>query len=238
MSARPYVICHMVATIDGKILTERWKDLPVAKGVSELYESTAAEYGIGSWLVGTTTMKHFGEVGKSLPEPKNKVPSGDFIARTDAETHAIGTDTNGTLRFKDNEVSGDHIIIITTEKANDSYLDHLRSAGISYLICGRESIDLKLAMEKLYKEFKLKKVLLEGGGVLNGAMLQAGLIDEISQIIVPIVDGGGPSVTGLYEGDVRTAGRKSRKAAFSLRLIAQETRKHGAQWLRYRVRHV
>ena len=231
MSSRPYTICHMVASIDGKILTRRWKEHRIAQAVSGLYEKTASEYEIGSWLVGTNTMKEFCESGTPLPAPNESVPAGDFIADADAETHAIGLDAHGALRFKENEIGGDHIVVLITEKLDDSYRAHLRKQNVSYLICGKEKIDLKMAMSKLHDKLKLKKVLLEGGGVVNGAMLQAGLIDEISQIIVPIVDGGGAGVVGLFDPPGKTPG----EAVASLKLIAQETLRGGAQWLRFRV---
>jgi 2,5-diamino-6-(ribosylamino)-4(3H)-pyrimidinone 5'-phosphate reductase len=119
------------------------------------------------------------------------VPDGGFIAKSDAESFAIGCDGSGSIMFDDNNVGGDHLVSVTTEKAGKAYRAHLKKLGISYLICRKDEIDLVEALEKLSSLFGLKKILLEGGGLLNGAMLQAGLIDEISQLIVPIVDGGG-----------------------------------------------
>ena len=67
---RPYVICHMCTTIDGKILGDRWGKLPGCKDSATLFETTAASFGIGAWLVGTTTMKEFaGRVAVSSPNP-------------------------------------------------------------------------------------------------------------------------------------------------------------------------
>ena len=54
---KPYVICHMCSTIDGRILGERWPKLPGGKDSSTLFESTADTFGIGAWLVGTNTMR-------------------------------------------------------------------------------------------------------------------------------------------------------------------------------------
>ena len=90
-------------------------------------------------------------------------------------------------------------------------------------------------LAKLHDKLKLKKVLLEGGGLLNGAMLHAGLIDEVSQIIVPIIDGGGALVSGLYDLPEGVS-KPPARAAVALKLIAQETLKGGAQWLHYKVR--
>src|ERR1700682_5614258 len=56
---KPYVICHMCTTIDGRILGDRWPKLPGGKDNAELFESTADTFGIGAWLVGTNTMREF-----------------------------------------------------------------------------------------------------------------------------------------------------------------------------------
>jgi 2,5-diamino-6-(ribosylamino)-4(3H)-pyrimidinone 5'-phosphate reductase len=234
MSDRPYVICHMIATIDGKILSRRWKDFAISKSVSGHYEETGAQFEVGSWLVGTATLKEFCQSTHTLKAAREAVPTGDFVTCAGAETHAIGLDAKGALRFTESEIGGDPLVIVTTEKAGDKYLAHLRELGISYLICGKEKIDLAKMLSKLHSKLKLKKVLLEGGGLLNGAMLQAGLIDEVSQIFVPIIDGGGPSVSGLYDlpGGVKAPAR----ARTALKLIAQETLKGGAIWLRFKMR--
>src|SRR2546423_13956250 len=62
---KPYLICHMCTTIDGRILADRWPKLPGGKDGGALFESTADTFGIGAWLVGTTTMREFaGRQGK------------------------------------------------------------------------------------------------------------------------------------------------------------------------------
>lgn len=233
MSKRPYVICHMVATIDGKILSRRWKHFKVADSVSGLYEKTHAQFEVDSWLIGTKTLREFFPGTKTLKQSAETVPEGNFNAAKNAETFAVGLDAKGSIRFDENEIGGDHLIVAITEQVGPAYKAHLRELGISYLICGREEIDFAELLATLRKEFKIKKILLEGGGLINGAMLQAGLIDEISQLIVPIVDGGGAEISGLY--DLRTDAPT--KAAFALKLIKKQTLKQGTQWLRYRVKH-
>src|SRR5947209_1226298 len=57
---KPYVICHMCTTIDGRILSNRWPRLPRGKDPGELFESTAESFGIGAWLEGGGTLN--GEV--------------------------------------------------------------------------------------------------------------------------------------------------------------------------------
>lgn len=78
---------------------------------------------------------------------------------------------------------------ILTEATPNSYKDFLRQKGISYLICGKDSVDLALACEKIKEVLKVEKMMLGGGAVLNWSFLQAGLVDEVSQVIAPAADG-------------------------------------------------
>jgi riboflavin biosynthesis pyrimidine reductase len=229
---RPYVICHMCATIDGKILGHRWSKLPGGKSAAGLFEPTAARFGIGAWLVGTTTMKEFAAPAARLAAPKAAIPPGDFVGNPNAKTLAIGVDANAVLRFRKPDVQGDHAVLLITKRASPAYRAHLRKAGVSYLLCGTTRVDLPLALTKLRATFRLRKLMLQGGGTFNGSMLQAGLVDEISLVVVPIVDGGGPAITGVFD----TPGSPPRHAAAGLRLIRHQTLKGGAHWFRYRVR--
>ena len=76
-----------------------------------------------------------------------------------------------------------------------------KAAGVSYLVCGKRDVDLRVALQKLHEKFGLKKLMLEGGGKFNGSMLQHGLVDEISQVIVPVADGGEGISTMFDAGD-------------------------------------
>ena len=228
---RPYVICHMVTTIDGKILGNRWGKIPGQRSSANLFEETAASLNIGAWLVGTTTMKEFQGRPMKLPRAKAKVARVDHVARPDAKTLAIGADRHGVLRFQEGETHGDHVVLLVTERASDDYLAHLQAAGCSYLFCGKRDLDLALALEKLAAGFKLKKLQLHGGGTFNGAMLHAGLIDEISHITVPVADGG-VGVASMF--DIPTKAPPPNAAA-TLKLLSHEPLPGGVTWTRYRV---
>jgi 2,5-diamino-6-(ribosylamino)-4(3H)-pyrimidinone 5'-phosphate reductase len=225
---RPYVICHMCTSLDGKIMGGRWGKLPGYQHEGDLFETTAASFGIGAWLVGTTTMDEFdGKKGK-LPRTKAPIARRDHIANPKAKKLAIGADAKGVLRFQNNEVGGDHVVLLLTERVSNDYLAHLQAAGVSYLFCGRQKIDLHAALRKLGSAFHLYKLMLQGGGRFNGAMLQAGLIDEISHITVPVADGG-EGVSTMFDGPA------SAKSAATLRLFSHKILPGGAVWCRYKV---
>ena len=227
---KPYVICHMCTSIDGKILGDRWGKLPGAKSSANLFETTAASFGIGAWLVGTTTMDEFDGPKRKLPRARKPATRRDHIANSQATRLAIGADAKGVLRFQQSEVAGDHVVLLVTEQVSDDYLAHLESAGVSYLFCGKKTIDLRVALRKLGRAFKLRKLMLQGGGKFNGAMLKAGLVDEISHVIVPVADGGG-GISSFFD----IPGEPPRKAAATLRLVSRKQLPGSVTWLRYRV---
>jgi len=150
---RPYVLCHMCTSLDGKIIGHRWGKLPGYKHEKDLFEGTAA-LGIGAWMVGTTTMEEFDGPKKKLPRAPKYFRRHDHIANPKAKTLGIGADAKGVLRFQHNEVGGDHVVLLVTDRVSNDYLAHLQSAGVSYLFCGKKQIDLHTALEKLAKHFK------------------------------------------------------------------------------------
>ncbi|MFB9277283.1 bifunctional diaminohydroxyphosphoribosylaminopyrimidine deaminase/5-amino-6-(5-phosphoribosylamino)uracil reductase RibD [Cohnella cellulosilytica] len=81
-------------------------------------------------------------------------------------------------------------IVLTTVQADEDRAERLRERGAEVLRCGDgERVDLAAAMRELGRR-DIGSVLLEGGGVLNGAMLQAGLVDKTMLIYAPIIVGG------------------------------------------------
>ena len=224
---KPYVICHMCTTIDGRIIGERW---PGGIDSGKLFETTANTFGIKAWLVGTTTMREFSSRDFALKSAGQQVERIDYVAEPKAKSFAIGADAKGVLRFRRGDVGGDHVVLLISELVSNDYLAHLRAAGVSYLFCGRDRLDLRKALRKIGSALGLRKLLLEGGGIFNGAMLKAGLIDEISHVIVPVVDGG-TNVASLFD----IPGPAPRKAAAALRLIKHQKLAGGIQWHRYRV---
>jgi 5-amino-6-(5-phosphoribosylamino)uracil reductase len=81
------------------------------------------------------------------------------------------------------------IIILTTQRAGPARLKKLRSLAI-VKICGAREINFPIAFRWLHREWKVKRLLSEGGGELNDALLRAGLLDELHLTICPTIFGG------------------------------------------------
>jgi len=223
---RPYVICHMLPSIDGRIVTRGWD----VKNATREYERTAATFDADAWIIGRISMEPY--AGKArVPSRKNggRIAREDFVAEHDAASYAIAIDPSGKLRWRANDIDGEHVITVLTESVSDDYLAFLQAKGVSYLFGGKSRIDLANVLRKLRALFDMRKLLLEGGGKINGSFLAAGLIDELSVLVAPIADGsiGTPSLFDVTD---------RRAHARNLRLLSIEKRGGGIVWLRYKVR--
>ena len=223
---KPHIICHMLSSVDGRI------DGGVLQNVTGKgeYEETGAELKGDAWICGRVTMQqHFAE-----PEPFTSVsnwhagPQPVHVARR-APSYAISVDTLGKLGWPGGDLDGDHLICVVSEQAPEDYLAMLREKGISYIVSGETSVDLGRAVELLSDHFAIRTLLLEGGGHINGAFLEAGLVDEISLLIVPGIDGR-RGVATVFDGL-----SPDRNVAVALKLKSVQERKSGTLWVRYEV---
>lgn len=71
--------------------------------------------------------------------------------------------------------------------------------GIGYLICGDEDLDLNLFLEKIVKYYGFKTFYLTCGPRINSSFIKKDLVDEISLIVCPGIQGGRKELT--FVGD-------------------------------------
>lgn len=90
-------------------------------------------------------------------------------------------------------------------------------------------MDLPRALTALRKGFGIRTLLLEGGGHINGAFFAAGLVDKLSLLVVPAVDGR-VGVATTIDG---LAPRGWKPARLALKSV--ERRRGGTIWVRYDV---
>ena len=217
----------MVTSIDGRIVPTDW---PLAPEARKQYEIIHAFYEGDAWMCGRITMEPFAKglrPDAQLTREHSGVPREDFIARGDYESYAFAVDPRGRLAWQSGDIDGDHVVTILSQRVSDDYLAFLRERGVSYLFAGERDVDLAEALTKIAEQFGVETLMLEGGGRINGGMLQAGLIDELSVLVAPVVDGrmDTPALFDIDGGGFSPLG---------LRLEAVEQRPAGVLWLRYR----
>ena len=118
---RPYIICHIVSALDGKI-AGAFAGTKAAQFTSEEYVRIRSAYQAEAWLYGTTTTKEFTHYTKPVLEPICRdVPEGDYIAETTLKFFYVSLDTAGEIGWESGtfQKSGRpdaHVIEILTEK--------------------------------------------------------------------------------------------------------------------------
>ena len=227
----------MAASVDGRIVVDGWPS-SVAAAVRREYEDLHASLGAEGWMCGRITMEPFAKRVRSDAELKKEyhgsASRADFRAEGGFESFAFAIDPRGRLAWESNDISGDHVVAILSERVSDEYLAFLGERGVSYLLAGASDIDLAVALEKISAVFGVRTLVLAGGGRINGAMLRAGLIDEVSLIIAPVADGE-LGKASLFDLDAHAGSRAQRHAASQLALRSVERRADNLLWLRYDV---
>jgi riboflavin biosynthesis pyrimidine reductase len=232
---KPYVLCHMVCSIDGRIWGSRWR--PKANVVPNLFETlhdqlVAENPGGGSWLCGRVTAQEFARgKGKVYPPTDKVFPRENYFVQREAKAWGIFLDAHGKAVWERSDCGGDPILVILTEQVPDSHLAGLRADNVSYIFAGKTEIDLAAALETLNRELGIERLMLEGGGGANGALLRAGLVDEISLVISPVIDGASGAPTVFNSGDVDLGPAPIEKMV----LASHEILDGGTVWLRYKL---
>lgn len=232
---RPAIICHMISSLDGRIRVDRWtppSDGTALKTVINPYYEISRHYDAQAKMLGRNTVRidlipeifdHAGHPPTSKPETHKGVRETDRVC--------IVLDPEGKTYFRKNEIGGENVISVLGEGVSDHYLEHLRGLGVSYIFAGKNGEDLTQAFATLKNEFGIEKIIHHGGGTTNGVLLKAGMIDELSLLIYPGVDGlvGMPSLFDCFgnEDELPAAGQ-------SLGLIGVKQLDHDVIWLRYR----
>ena len=227
---KPYVICHMNTSIDGRTWGSRWR--PAENRMAGLFESIHEQLGNGSWLIGRVTGSEYAKAHTYPDHPGEVFPREPWFVRRDAAAYGIALDAHGRIAWGRPDIGGDPIVAVLTEQVSDGHLAGLRRDGVSYILAGESELDLALALDILNRELGIERLILEGGGGSNGSFLRAGLIDEISLAICPAVDGakGAPSV---FDSGDDAAGVAA--PIREMTLIGSEVLEGGAVWLRYRL---
>jgi riboflavin biosynthesis pyrimidine reductase len=197
---KPYVICLMAASVDGRILPSRWRP---KGGAGNAFEQVHDELAGDAWLVGRVTGQEFAK-GKPYAASSQSFPRDNWLARRDAKAYGVVLDAQGKIAWGRADIGDDPIVVVLSEQVSDAHLAGLRGEGVSYIFAGKSELDLALTLDILNRQLGVKRLLLEGGDGVNGA---SGLVDELTLIISPAVDGSRGAPTGSADARQRSAKR-------------------------------
>lgn len=246
---RPRVVMFGEASVDGRLTLapdvlllfgdERWR---AVAGSSDVYEWVKFLHKPQVFLEGSSSLVK----GDQEPEPLPPIAGDpealyeDFLP--EAVVHQPGhkgwftvVDSRGRVRWAykewpDEAWAGWHLLVLVAHHTPPEYLAYLQSEDIPYLVAGKERVDLQLALAKLASELGVECVLSTSPGKLGGALLRAGLVDEINVEFFPAVIGGFETPSLFESPELQSDEWPTR-----LRLISVQVQAEGRVWLRYEV---
>lgn len=222
MADLPRVILHNAVSVDGRI--DRF-----FADIGKFYE-LAMGFGEDATLAGSDTIL---AITEKIPREK---PSDFAPAKKEAGDRRpilVIPDSGGRVRtwhyWKRQPYWRDWVALVT-KSTPKAYLKYLKERGIHTISSGAKKVDMKKALSALAKKFKVRSVRADSGGTLNGVLLRAGLVDEVSLLIHPALVGG-DSVKSMF----RAPDLDDAAGVIALELINSDVLKNGLVWLRYRV---
>lgn len=188
---KPQIICHMLASLDGSLHPSRYTKSPDGTRAewSSLYEHIHNDLAADGWIVGRVTMAEMSKAGAHPPAHAGKVDRPYHFAQRGAGSYAVALDASGKLHFAKPDIGGDHVVVLLGRDVGDSHLAELAADGVSYIVAETADMDLDVMLEVLGRELGIRRLLLEGGAGINGSFLAAGLVDELSLLVAPAIDG-------------------------------------------------
>jgi riboflavin biosynthesis pyrimidine reductase len=222
----------MGSTVDGRIISRNWGSEETRKKFSSIYEKCHESFDSQAWMVGRVTMEKDFTKGKQ-PDLKSfdkRISREPYVGDKEATSFAIAVDPGGKLGWETNVIYGDHVIEILTRQVSDEYLYYLQLQEVSYIFAGEKELHFDLALSQLAALFPIKTIMLEGGGHINGSLLNAGLIDELSLLILPVADGTPKTPTTFEVSDNLQKGPATR-----LQLMDVKKLEYDVIWLTYKM---
>ncbi len=176
----PKVIVYNSVSVDGAI-----KDFDVDIA---LHYEVLGRLGADALLVGSSTAKTGVEMFMKTVPPEE--PS-DFLkpetASDDERLLWVIPDSEGILQdlMHVHRKSGyaKDIVVLASRTTPKAYLSYLKQRNYDYIVAGERQVDLRLSLEELNKQYGVKTVVTDSGGVLVSALLDAGLVAEVYLLV-------------------------------------------------------
>ena len=181
---RPWVRMKCAASLDGRTA--------LANGVSKWITGPAARHDVQHWRARSCAILT-GAGTVLADDPRLDVRE----IETSRQPRRIVLDSHLSLSPQAKILQGGNAVVITTAE-DAALLAAFRQQGVTVVELGRKGGDVDLArLMSWLAEQEVNELLVEAGATLNGALLEAGLVDELVLYLAPTVLGS--TARGLFQ---------------------------------------
>ena len=220
----PRVIVHSTVSVDGRM---DWFTPDIG-----LYYEIAARFDEDAMLSGSNTILAM-PMEEEKPEEADQISERPEVDADAARRLLVVVDSRGRVQnwqFLRKQPYWRDVVALCSSSTPQSYLRYLERQHVDSIITGDERVDLRAALEELNGRYGVQAVRVDSGGILNGLLLRAGLVDEVSVLIDPSLVGG-TSPRSIFTAPDLT----SSEGVIGLRLVHFERSESDVVWLRYEV---
>jgi riboflavin biosynthesis pyrimidine reductase len=144
---RPYIICHMGTSIDGRLHPSRFTR--AAAGISQdvlrgHYERVHDNFEADGWIVGRKTMSEMAKGTERSVAAAPKLPRQAHVAKRDGRKLAVAIDPSGRAHYGKDNVGGDHVVAVLGEQVSDAYLANFAETGFPMSSRARQAMTCHL----------------------------------------------------------------------------------------------
>lgn len=221
---KPRVILHNAVSVDGRLT-----GFPVDPGI---YYELAGRFKEDVTLAGSRTLLESPQ-GEILGREPAEIPDPPAVDPRDPRPILAVPDSLDRIKnwaYLRTLPYWRDVLALSTSEAPAGQIERFHRQGIPYFLAGRIRVDLAASLASIGAKFGAQTVRVDGGGRLNGALLRAGLVDEISLLVHPFCVGGHNPRT-IFE----TEDTAALNGSLVLKLAGNETLAGGLVWLRYAV---
>jgi len=176
----PKIILHTEVSVDGRMdwmLDDKF-----------LYYRMIADWKLDAMLSGSNTML----VAYPEPDTPETQAAPPPEKATGMQRHLV-VDSRGRLRCWRQMQQSDwwgEVTLLCSQATPLEYVEAVKSLGVDVIIAGEDHVDLRAALEEAHARYGIEVVRTDSGGKLHGALLRAGLVDEVSVLLNPCLVGG------------------------------------------------
>jgi len=248
--SRPRIVVLSAASLDGRMALgpdrTQWDELddprnadPYGGGgawedalsrIEEIHHPQAQIQGSGSFVTSEQELRPLPPFEGDAEALYLDFLPDEVVGDPNLRKWLVVVDGRGRMRsgYRGDETAGTRVLHLVSHGVPLAYLASLRHERIPYLIAGDRRVDLPEVMRKLRAKLGVTCLLSMAGGKLNGALLRAGLVDEVNVLFTPRLIGG-LETPSLF--DSPELGEDEWPTLLSL--ISVEVRADGVLWVRY-----
>jgi 2,5-diamino-6-(ribosylamino)-4(3H)-pyrimidinone 5'-phosphate reductase len=217
----PHMVLHVEASLDGRI---DW----IRPDVSRFY-ALASEFHEDAILTGADTLLE----GPGLPaEDDSEPPAPEELGGERPLLVVVDSRGRFTLwNWLRKQQYWRDAMTFVSKATPPPVRDRLARQGVAVCEAGDDQVDLRTALEWLNERHGVRRVRVDSGGALSGALLRAGLLHEVSLLVEPALVGGVQPRTFMRGPDP-----SSFADVAQLDLVGVQQFEDGLVWLRYRLR--